>query len=166
MTAIDLVHIAAIVLVGLAAALSVAHALELPGKMRLDRDTYLAVQRIYYPGFTIGGAAEPAGTVATAALLLLLPFGSVQFWLVTAAIAGMAAMMAVFWLVTQPVNKFWTEGLAMGSLGSGFFQAGGRGAQEADWTILRDRWERSHVMRAALSTFSFLCLLVSLAIQP
>jgi hypothetical protein len=38
---------------------SVAHALELPGKRRLTREQYLAVQPIYYPGFTIVGAAEP-----------------------------------------------------------------------------------------------------------
>ena len=37
-------------LVALAAALSIAHALERPGKMRLDEATYRAVQKIYYPG--------------------------------------------------------------------------------------------------------------------
>jgi hypothetical protein len=36
-----------------------AHALELPGELRLDEQTYLAVQTTYYPGFTIGGMAEP-----------------------------------------------------------------------------------------------------------
>jgi hypothetical protein len=36
-------------------ALSLAHALELPGKLRLGKEQYLAVQPIYYPGFTIGG---------------------------------------------------------------------------------------------------------------
>src|SRR5205809_327776 len=59
--------------------LSLAHALEYPGKRRLDRETYLKAQTIYYPGFTIGGvfggrqrerrgrrdvAARPLGTVA------------------------------------------------------------------------------------------------------
>ncbi|MER9657196.1 hypothetical protein NKJ26_27580 [Mesorhizobium sp. M0152] len=38
-----------IVIVALPMALSVAHALELPGKMRLDERTYRAVQQIYYP---------------------------------------------------------------------------------------------------------------------
>ena len=35
--------------------MSLAHVLELPGKLRLDEATYKAVQAIYYPGFTIAG---------------------------------------------------------------------------------------------------------------
>ena len=38
-------------------ALALAHALERPGKMRLSKE--LAIQPIYYPGFTFGGTAEP-----------------------------------------------------------------------------------------------------------
>ena len=48
-------QVASIVLAAIGMGLSLAHALEYPGKRRLDRDTYLAVQAIYYPGFTIGG---------------------------------------------------------------------------------------------------------------
>jgi hypothetical protein len=39
-------QIASLLLVSVAMALALAHALELPGKMRLDRETYFAVQRI------------------------------------------------------------------------------------------------------------------------
>jgi hypothetical protein len=35
-----------------AMAMGLAQALELPGKPRLPKETYLAVQPIYYPGFT------------------------------------------------------------------------------------------------------------------
>jgi hypothetical protein len=35
-----------------------AHALEWPGKLRLSREHYLAVQPIYYPGFTYSGFAR------------------------------------------------------------------------------------------------------------
>ena len=45
-------------LVAVAMALSLAHALEFPGKMRLPKEAYLATQTIYYPGFTIGGAGN------------------------------------------------------------------------------------------------------------
>lgn len=48
-------QVLAVILVAVAMALSLAHALELPGKMRLDSETYYAMQPIYYPGFTIGG---------------------------------------------------------------------------------------------------------------
>ena len=56
----------AVIAIALSAAL--AHALELPGKMRLTKDEYFVVQSIYYPGFTIAGAAEPLAIV----LLLIL----------------------------------------------------------------------------------------------
>jgi hypothetical protein len=48
-------QVATVFLVSIAMALSLAHALELPGKLRLDKEAYLTVQPIYYPGFTIGG---------------------------------------------------------------------------------------------------------------
>ncbi|HET7883004.1 MAG TPA: hypothetical protein VFL55_19120 [Acetobacteraceae bacterium] len=44
-------------------ALSLAHALEVPGKLRLPRETYIAVQQISYPGFTIGGAFGESGAI-------------------------------------------------------------------------------------------------------
>ena len=46
--------------VAIAMATALAHALELPGKLRLSKDEYLTVQKIYYPGFTIGGAVSAA----------------------------------------------------------------------------------------------------------
>ena len=65
-----LLQIVALMLVAVAMALSLAHALELPGKMRLGKDAYLSVQTIYYPGFTIGGIAEPLGILVLIALLV------------------------------------------------------------------------------------------------
>ena len=66
-------QIVALVLVAIAAALPLAHALELPGKLRLDKGTYRAAQKIYYPGFTIGGMAEPAAMLSLLGLLVLDP---------------------------------------------------------------------------------------------
>jgi hypothetical protein len=58
-------EIVTVVLVAVAMALALAHALELPAKMRLSKETYLAVQPIYYPGFTIGrGIGEAGGMMA------------------------------------------------------------------------------------------------------
>jgi hypothetical protein len=44
-------QIMTVMLAAITMALSLAHALELPGKLRLNREQYLAVQTIYYPGF-------------------------------------------------------------------------------------------------------------------
>ena len=56
-------EVLAVSLVSIAMALALAHALEFPVKMRLDKQTYLAVQPIYYPGFTIGGGVGEGGGI-------------------------------------------------------------------------------------------------------
>src|SRR5687768_11360968 len=104
-------------------ALSLAHALELPGKRRLSKEAYLAVQPIYYPGFTIGGAAEPLGLIATLALLFLTPRGA-AFWLTAAALAALASAHATYWLVTHPVNNFWLKDVELKGAGAAFFAVG------------------------------------------
>ena len=47
-----MLELLSVCLVAVAVALPLAHALEWPGKMRLDKEAYLATQPIYYPGFT------------------------------------------------------------------------------------------------------------------
>jgi hypothetical protein len=164
----SLLQVATVMLVALAAALSVAHALELPGKMRLDEDTYFAVQSIYYPGFTIGGGiAEGGGIPAAALLLLLTPAGTTAFWLVLIALLGMLAMHAVYWVFVHPVNRYWVARQPVGALGASFFRFGAKREDcEPDWTELRDRWEYSHLARAVLTSMSLLALVISLVVQP
>ena len=166
-------QVLALSLVAVAMALSLAHALELPGKMRLSRDEYVAVQRIYYPGFTIGGGVgEAGGLIATLALLLFTPRGTAEFWLTLVAVGALIGVQAVYWLVTHPVNRRWLEGQQLGDLGSGFFSAdplkrqkGSNQGTPPDWIGLRDRWERSHLARAVLAGLSFFALTVALAIS-
>jgi hypothetical protein len=76
---LDFLQIFAVILAAVAMAPAVAHLLEFPGKMRLGKDAYFAVQRIYYPGFTIAGISEPLAIAATAALLALTPSQSSAF---------------------------------------------------------------------------------------
>ena len=68
-----------VMLAAITMALSLAHALEYTGKLRLKKEQYIAVQPIYYPGFTIGGIAEPAVILATLALLIMTP-GGTAWW--------------------------------------------------------------------------------------
>lgn len=63
-----LLEVVTVFLVAVAMSLALAHALEFPGKLRLNKEIYLATQTIYYPGFTIGGFGEGLGLVATLAL--------------------------------------------------------------------------------------------------
>jgi hypothetical protein len=77
-------RVATVFLVSVAMALCLAHALELPGKLRLDKQAYLTVQPIYYPGFTVGGLSEILGILATVALLFLTSSGAVRLALCSA----------------------------------------------------------------------------------
>ena len=148
-------------------ALALAHALELPGKMRLSKDAYYAMQSIYYPGFTIGGFAEPAGLILSIILLFLTPLGTADFWLILAALLGLIGMQAVYWLFTHPVNNFWLQGQKISGLGSGFFSFGADRSRpqnethSAEWTDLRNQWEYSHVARAGLALASLTALVIA-----
>ena len=159
-----LLEVLTVVLVAVAMALSLAHALERPGKMRLDRDQYLAVQPIYYPGFTIGGMAEPLGIVALIALLALTPVDTLRFWLTAGALATMAAVQTIFWTMTQPVNRYWLRAQKLSGSAKRFFDTGATAETPGDWTIMRDRWERSHVLRAMAAMAALVLLVTAVAL--
>jgi hypothetical protein len=166
----DVLQVITVILVAFAMALALAHALELPGKLRLTKDVYFAMQSIYYPGFTIAGMSEPLSIISTIILLVLTPLGSADFWLILVALFGLVGMQAVYWLFTHPVNKFWLQGEKLSGVGSRFFSfasASQRGPQSetdaVDWTELRDRWEYSHVVRAGLATVSLMALVIAIS---
>lgn len=147
----------ALLLVAVTMGLSLAHALELPGKLRLDEPTYRAVQTIYYPGFTIGGLiGEFGGMVALAFLVMLLPTHTERFWWTASALGLFVVAHAVFWVVTHPMNSAWLKDANLTGLSSLFF--GLFSAPDADWKHIRNVWEYSHVARAGLHMLGFLSM--------
>lgn len=164
-------QVATVLLVAVAMSLALAHALELPGKLRLDKESYRAVQRIYYPGFTIGGFSEWLGILTIVILLWLTPSATSSFFWTLAALLAMVAMHATYWIVTHPVNKFWLKDQDLGALGAGFFgfdllKRNGTDVNDKDlWKRLRNRWEYSHVTRAILSAAALVALVVAVAIR-
>jgi hypothetical protein len=169
---LPVLQIVTVILIVFARGLALAPALELPGKMRLDKKTYYAVRPIYYPGFTIGGAfGEGLGMVATLALLIATPAGSTPFWWALAGFAALLAMHGTYWIVTHPVNKFWLKDQGLKGLGGSFFAFDPmkrRGPSEHDgedvWKRARNRWEYSHALRAILAAAALMALIVSVAI--
>lgn len=162
-----------VVLAAVTMGLSLAHALELPGKLRLNEAEYRAVQTIYYPGFTFGGlVGELGGLVAAVILALLTPWSTTAFGLIAAAAALLAITHLLYWVLTHPVNGFWLADVELGRAGGGFFGADPSGqaaplrAAAADWTALRDRWERSHVARAVTSSIALVLLVAGVALSP
>lgn len=135
-----------------------SHALEFPGKLRLDKETYCAVQTIYYPGFTFGELGEPLAMAATLALLLTTPSDSAAFPLTLAGFITLVVMHGSYGVFTHPVNTFWLKDQDLSGLGAGFFgfdpmkrhSPGGYDAADVSKRF-RDRWEYSHVLRAVLS---------------
>jgi hypothetical protein len=153
--------ILALLLVAVVMGLTLAHALELPGKLRLDKDTYIAVQAIYYPGFTIGGlVGEFGGMLLLFALLFLTPYGTERFWWTAAAFGLLISAHAVYWLVTHPVNNFWVKDVDMAGIGATFFSL--FSAKGDDWMQMRNIWEYSHVARACLAMASLASMAVAL----
>jgi hypothetical protein len=154
-----------ILLVTVAVTCTLAHALELPGKLRLSKEAYLAIQPIYYPGFTIaGGVGEAGGIIATLILTILMPYGA-GFWLTLTALVALLCMHALYWILAHPVNNFWLQGFELKGAGKGFFSFDpikrSGGSQPPDWTALRDRWEHSHVMRAVFALLGLTLLVTS-----
>lgn len=166
-----LLQVTTVFFASVAMSMALSHALELPGKLRLGKDNYVAIQAIYYPGFTIGGIAEPLAIIVTLVLLLLTPSSNPAFWWTLTGMIGLAMMQAAYWIITHPVNKFWVKGLELKGVQAGFFSIGsknppkrtGNGDQES-WKRLRNRWEFSHVVRAIFSVLSLISLTVALAI--
>jgi hypothetical protein len=162
---LTILQLATLFLVALTMACAVAHALELPGKMRLTKDAYLAVQPIYYPGFTVvGGFAEFGALLMLFALLFVTPRDSPAFALTLWAFIALLSLQLVFWVVTQPVNKFWLADRKLGRASAAFF--GARSSQDTpEWTTLRNRWEYSHVARAAMATAALMLLATAIAVR-
>ena len=163
----DILQVVGVILAVAAMVPALAHALELPGKLRLAKEDYMAVQPIYYPGFTVMGFSEPGAILAAIFLVFLAVPGSVDFWLTLAALAQLISMHAVYWLRTHPVTNFWLQDKKLGKAGTRFFSVGSegengtQGVAGADWKDLRNQWEHSHVIRAVLAVVSFIALLLA-----
>ena len=161
---LPILQIVTLVLVAVGFSLTLAHALELPGKKRLDKQAYVAVQSIYYPGFTIGGLfGEFGAIVVTMILLVATPVEMLAHRLTFIALVALLLMHALYWLLTHPVNRFWLGDQKLGSAGAAFFNTTGAAVIGEDWARLRDRWEYSHVARAACAFVAFVALAAATA---
>src|SRR5262249_55340166 len=160
-------EVIAIFATAFAMSLAIAHALEWPGKRRLDRRSYLIVQTIYYPGFTFGGVSEIIGIALVLVLIWWRSRETAPVAWTIAAFACLVAMHVVFWIVTQPVNKFWLLDTTLSPTGAKFFGTGDSDRQrsaatDADiWLRLRTRWEYSHIVRAILGSVALIALLIA-----
>jgi hypothetical protein len=161
---IQIFEILSVILAAIVLAPALAHLAELPGKRRLAKADYFVVQKIYYPGFTVLGMAEPLAIAATAGLAFLCRNQAQKFWFAAGALAALLLIQIVFWVFVQPVNRIWLKGLDLSGAGRRFFSTGSSvsGMPEDDWRKLQDRWEYSHAARAVLAFLALICLTLGL----
>jgi hypothetical protein len=163
-------QVVSVLLVSVGMALAAAHALELPGKLRLDREHYNATQSIYYPAFTITGLVGEAGGLGSTLLLVLAtPVQSASLGWTVAAFLALSAMHGAYWTITHPANQFWLLRTPTSSIAPvGFFATHPlpRPPMAATgWSRMRSRWEYSHILRAVLGGISLLALVTGLALD-
>jgi hypothetical protein len=150
----------AVFLVAVTMGLSLAHALEFPGKARLAESTYRAVQAIYYPGFTIGGLIGEFGAlIVLPVLLALTPVDTERFLWTAVSLGFLVLAHLTYWFVTHPVNSAWLKDTELDGAARVFF--GTFSSSESNWVRMRNLWEYSHVARAVLAAMSFVVLLVA-----
>ncbi|HEX4173182.1 MAG TPA: hypothetical protein VHY82_11985 [Acetobacteraceae bacterium] len=124
-----------------------AHVLELPNKLALDAELWLAVQQHLYRGWgPFVGAPTELGALLTSLLLVYLRRRSRAVLAATAlASIGYAGMLATFFLLNRPVNAavaLWTAT-----------------TMPPDWMAYRARWEAGHAIAAALALASLALLI-------
>ncbi len=144
MTLIRAVNLACAALAVLA---PMAHVLELPNKMALDAELWLAVQQQLYRGWgPFVGAPTELGALITTLLLVYVRRRSRAVLAVTAlAGLGYAGMLAAFFVLNQPVN------VAVASWAPTSIPP--------DWMAYRVRWEAGHACAAALAVASLALLI-------
>jgi len=131
-TTLQVIQFACVLFTALALGPALAHLLELPNKLRLSREAYLTVQRIYR-GWQFVGIVVIAALIAT--LLLVLRADGADFAPALVALLCILGTQVVFWTLTFPVNrrtKNWTT-------------------VPDDWVPLRNRWEYSHALAAVFN---------------
>jgi hypothetical protein len=123
-----------------------AHVLELPNKLALGPELWLAVQQHLYRGWgPFLGAPAELGALVTS-LLLIYPRRRSRPALAATVLAslGYAGMLAAFFVLNRPVNSAivsWTAA-----------------DLPSDWMAYRARWETGHAIAAALSVVSLAAL--------
>jgi hypothetical protein len=123
-----------------------AHVLELPNKLTLDAELWLAVKHHLYRGWGpfLGGPTEIGALLTSVWLACLRRRSSTVLATTVLASAGYAGMLIVFFLLNQPVNV----AVASWSLAS----------LPPDWMAYRARWEAGHAIAAVLSVMCLAAL--------
>jgi hypothetical protein len=140
----DIAFFLALLATALALGAALAHALELPNKIGMSREHYFIVQRAY-DGWNQLAYLLAVELMGMLAVILLYHADPRVLWPALAALAGLVAAQAVFWIWTFPANQ----------------ATGNWTVQPENWDSLRRQWEYSHLAGAALQTLAMGALIIA-----
>jgi len=124
---------------------ALGHALAAANKFGLDREGYLAAQRLY-DGWALLGVVVLASIALTACLVLALRRRGLSLAGALTALILQIWAQVVFWMFTWPANRATDQWTTM----------------PPDWMALRAQWEYSHLIGAVLQFAAVVALLLSL----
>jgi hypothetical protein len=125
-----------------------AHLYSLPSKMKLSREDYLVVQKIY-AGWSWLGIILVSALVCTLVAAAMLYNRPKALILTIVALLLLGASLVVFFQYTDPVNQEtanWTTA-------------------PANWQPLRNRWEYSYAVNAGLYLGAMAALIASMLVR-
>ena len=125
-----------------------AHVYTLPNKMRLSREEYLTVQKIY-AGWSWLGVVLVAALVCTLIAAAMLYNRPKALLLTLTALILLGGSLIVFFQYTDPVNQETANWTTL----------------PADWQPLRDQWEYSHAVTAGLYLGAMATLILSMLVR-
>lgn len=136
-----------LILAILAALAPLAHVLELPNKLALNGELWLAVQQHLYRGWGpfLAGPAEIGALATTLALLVVRRANGGTLLLTVLAAMTYVVMLVVFFVFNAPVNEV-LNGWTSATLPS-------------DWATYRLRWEAGHALAALMSVVGLVVLI-------
>ncbi len=140
----------AVLLTAFSLSLNVAHLLELPQRMKFDRDLWVrvtVVEGVYRLFGSVGAVCEIGAIVSAGALALVLRGRGTSFRL---ALGGAVCLALAFgsWLTfVAPANAEFARWLTV--------------PIPPDWSRWRDQWEYTHAINAAIKTAGLSLLVLS-----
>jgi hypothetical protein len=144
-------HVATVLLVALVMGTTLAHALEMPAKMRLSGSFWVECQHTLYRFFRyIAGPIEVAAVLISAALAYFT-FGRAAFGASLVASILLIIAFVVWAVVTERVNRQVAKWTAADI--------------PWDWERWRTQWEYSHLVRFLLHFVAFVSSLVAALIH-
>lgn len=140
-----ILQFAAVMLTAFVLGPTLAHLLELPAKLRLDRPDYLVAQQLYRGWAFIGIPLYLAMILIGVLAFRLWRAGRNWGWAL-AALGFLIAAQVVFWVWTFPANAATAQWTMLPD----------------NWEALRRQWEFSHAAGAACTFLALACLVISL----